>query len=920
MNKKKILFIGLLIIFSFSIFASQTRIDSLETQLVDAKGEARTKILAGLVFEYRHNNPPKAVEYGKEALALLNDFKDEPQKAKLLNDLAWAYLQLNEFQIALDHAYNSLEITRKINDLSLQSGVLYHIGSIYFQQNDLVKALEQYILALEIQEEIQDSFEMARLNGNIGLIFFSTKDFNKSLEYLSKALKFYKEMNKKNSIASTSLNIAGIYQNLGDNEKALDHCLLALKFSEEIGNELLTGIILNNIAIIYYYNFNEPNKALEYFNRSLTITKKNDDKIAVASSLYSIGSIYKDLGLYEKALENEIEALEISLIVNDNMRIVDILKEISYIHSKMNNYKKSYEYIMQAVALKDSLYAVETEEKIAEIQTKYETEKKEQQIEILKKDNKIQNMTRNYFIGGFIFAFILAGILYNRYRIKSKANKELSIARTVAEEANLMKTELLGIAAHDLKNPLNSILGFSKLIKQEIPEHTTSSEFIDVIEESSEEMLSLINHLLNSSAIETGKITLEPVPVKFNDLAFSLISVMTSPASLKDQKIVYEENDTDIIVKADKGRLKEVMDNLISNAIKYSEYDKTIWVRLNKDKDKAIFEVEDEGPGLTDADKKKLFGRFQKLSARPTGGEGSTGLGLSIAKQLIELQDGTIEVESEPGKGSTFRIILPILEIEDISMLDDMKEEKAELETEEIIFEPATIVIADDIGENRKLIRNLLGNQEFTIFEAKNGKELVELVHKVKPGIIFTDVQMPEMDGYEATKKLKEDENYKEIPIIAVTASTLKTEESKAKAAGCDGFIRKPVSNESLMEELKKFIPPKETIKKEEEIEEKEIIELTEEVKARLPELLKILKDEMIEKCEKVKTNFVIGEIEDFGEKIRNLGEEYQIEFILKWADKLLAETQSFDIGKIQISLNKFSELIKYLNSVENKK
>jgi len=134
-----------------------------------------------------------------------------------------------------------------------------------------------------------------------------------------------------------------------------------------------------------------------------------------------------------------------------------------------------------------------------------------------------------------------------------------------------------------------------------------------VIEESSEEMLSLINHLLNSSAIETGKISLEPVAVRFNDLAFSLISVMTSPASLKDQKIIYAENDTDIIVKADKGRLKEVMDNLLSNAIKYSEYGKTIWVRLNKDKDKAIFEVQDEGPGFTDADKKKLFGRFQKF-------------------------------------------------------------------------------------------------------------------------------------------------------------------------------------------------------------------------------------------------------------------------------------------------------------------
>ena len=874
MNKNKLLLIGLLIIFSFSIFAEQTKIDSLENKLKTASDKEKLLLLEELIETYSKTSPTKVMEY----------------------------------------AEHGLKIAEKLNLLKEKADFLLLAGDGCFLNCDYGQTLNYFYDALRIYEQLNDITKCGKISKTIADVLYETHTLNEALKYYEKAYDLMQKVNDKLQMATISHNIATVHvQKNEDPVKALEYYFEALELFKEVGTEQEVFITLANIGNAYHL-LGEFSQSFNYLNEALQISQKMGDRRLDASILQRIASNFRAKKDFPKAIEYYIKSNEICKNDYPDIRWINY-QDLSYIYSDTHDYRNALDYTIKAITLRDSLNSVESEEKIAEIKTKYETEKKEQQIEILEKDNKIQNMTRNYFIVGFIFAFILAVILYNRYRIKSKANKELTIARSVAEEANLMKTELLGIAAHDLKNPLNSILGFSKLIKQEIPERTRSSEFLDVIEESSEEMLSLINHLLNSSAIETGKITLEPVPVKFNDLAFSLISVMTSPASLKEQKIVYKENDTDIIVKADKGRLKEVMDNLLSNAIKYSEYGKTIWVRLNKDKDKAIFEVQDEGPGFTDEDKKKLFGRFQKLSARPTGGEGSTGLGLSIAKQLIELQDGTIEVESEPGKGSTFRIILPILDVEDISEIDNLEEEKAELETEEIIFEPTTVVIADDIGENRKLIRNLLSNQEFTIFEAKNGKELVELAHKVKPGIIFTDVQMPEMNGYEATKKLKEDEKYKEIPIIAVTASTMKTEESKAKAAGCDGFIRKPVSNESLMEELKRFIPPKETIVKEEKIEEEEIIELSEEVKARLSELLKILTDEMTEKCEKVKTNFVIGEIEDFGEKIRNLGAEYQIELIANWADKLLAETQSFDIGKIQISLNKFPQLVEKIKN-----
>jgi len=178
---KKTLFLILFILFASTTLFSQSIVDSFEARLINSKEGERVEILSRLVFEYRDSNPPKAVEYGEEALGLLGDFKEERMKGAVFNNLAWAYYNLSELQIALDHANSSLEIAQEINDLRLKSATLNNIGAIYYKQNDFVKALEQYLLALEIQEELHDSFNIASSYNNIGLIFFSTKDYNKSL-------------------------------------------------------------------------------------------------------------------------------------------------------------------------------------------------------------------------------------------------------------------------------------------------------------------------------------------------------------------------------------------------------------------------------------------------------------------------------------------------------------------------------------------------------------------------------------------------------------------------------------------------------------------------------------------------------------------------------------------------------------------
>ena len=238
-------------------------------------------------------------------------------------------------------------------------------------------------------------------------------------------------------------------------------------------------------------------------------------------------------------------------------------------------------------------------------------------------------------------------------------NKALKDANEGLREASQMKSQLLRIAAHDLKNPLNGIREFAKILKGEIEPAAPGQEMLDLIHTSSDQMLDMVGKLLDSEALESGELTLHMEPVSLGKVAEEVVRRNRPQAQRKGEQLILhlDENDPCMVTGSSEW-LRDAMDNLISNAIKYSPLGKTIWVSVKRRNGLVRFKVRDEGPGLTDDDKKKLFGKFQRLSALPTSNESSTGLGLSIVKQIIEMHGGRVWAESDPGRGSTFIIEL----------------------------------------------------------------------------------------------------------------------------------------------------------------------------------------------------------------------------------------------------------------------
>jgi signal transduction histidine kinase len=329
-----------------------------------------------------------------------------------------------------------------------------------------------------------------------------------------------------------------------------------------------------------------------------------------------------------------IKALELAENINAKKDIYEIHRAMYESYKASGELSKALEHLEKAYSIEKDVFNIESDKKLSNLSLKYESESAEKEKKIALQEKEI-------------------------FRLK---NVELASANDKLKFLNEEKNDFMGIAAHDLKNPLSGILSFSKKIQKFEENDLPVEQVMDYgkeIEKASEKMFEMITKMLDVTAIESGKRNINPETFEVTVLAQRVKLDYYQKAEQKQIEVVFNEPDK-INVNLDKMALRQILDNVLSNAIKFSPQGKKIYFRIIPQKDSIIFSIKDEGPGLTEKDKTKLFGKFTRLSAQPTGGENSTGLGLSIAKKLSEAMKGKIWAESEEGKGAEFFIELPL--------------------------------------------------------------------------------------------------------------------------------------------------------------------------------------------------------------------------------------------------------------------
>ncbi|MGV6845242.1 MAG: ATP-binding protein [Lutibacter sp.] len=768
---KKYLWFFFLLLNFISFGQNQIKIDSLKNLLKTSKTKEEKAVLnLSLSKIYTTSNKKLSEEFANKSIIYITNKTEHQLQQNIYLQLGLLNYNQKKDNIALRY-FSKIDslfaVDYKLNNASFNAKIYRsEISKFTFTMEGVMQAKKYILEALELAKEHKNiefineaKFHLAQWHGFISQEISPKQNLDTASVYINEIIPFFKEKNNFKFLAKSYHTLASI--------------AMALK---------------------------KYKSAEIYYNKRLQIIKETKDSLSLGEAYYSFGLLFRRLKQPNKGMKYLDSAL---LIFNKTgfrtaKRKKDLYKDYAYLYEQKGDYKNAFNNMYKALLLKDTIYDNENTKQAMELEKKYETQKKEHQIKLLKAEKEIAKQQKineqNLFITG-IGLTTLAGIFFFfLYKNKQKTTKKL-------KELDQLKNDFIQNISHEFKTPLTLISGplQSQIINKNLPDETRKK--LKLAHKNVARLLTLTNQLLDVSNIENQKIKLEVT----NQSLYEFVSLIIDGYTLlaKDKNIEFQSFlEKDETSWFDKDLVEKIISNLLSNALKYTPEKGFITCNANFKNDLWNFEIINSGKGIKEDDQNQIFNRFFQANRHTEG----IGIGLALVKNCVDAHKGSIDFSSKENQTTTFKVTIPVekkyysIENSDLNETHNKTDLTAETKKELPI-----LLVVEDNSEVQSFIASLF-DKNFKIITADNGKKGIDLALKNIPDIIITDLMMPIKNGNQLCTVLKNDEKTSHIPIILLTAKSENKNRIQSIKAGADAYVEKPFKNQLLIEQVNQLI------------------------------------------------------------------------------------------------------------------
>ena len=643
---------------------------ALESGKADAgQGLSITKLQADAYY-YKYDFQTAASHYKEAAARAIEVYgAGSLYHAERLGDAGFCYYRMVDYENAVAYYQQALAIVRELDHKPEIATNLNNIGLIYNTWGNYDSAIHYHSAALEIDKAIGDPYFISVDYNNIGKIYQAWGKLDRALEYYEESLIFADSSGRENSIAIRLNNIGMIHKQKKDYKKALEYIERALEIDTRLNNRYRMGVRYHNLGQIHDV-MGHRSLGKDYYLKALELFREVQNIEATAMVYRSLGEHYFEQDRYHEAESYCLKSLRIADSINLATLTLDNYELLAILYEKMGEPQKALAFFKVYSAQKDSIFSQNEQALITEYQTKYETRKKEQEIELLNKAQEISalelrkvSIQRYAFLVTIVLLVVIILLIILKYRYKHQMNSMLAEKNAKLEELNATKDKFFTILSHDLRNPLSGIRNLSQSLASNLSslKKDDLGQMVNSLHHSSNHVFEMTQNLLNWAQTQRKGQPVNPGNLSLGELIERNLNLHKARAESKDIDLKMEDSNGHQVY-ADEQMVNTVLRNLISNAIKFTPRGGQVVVKTAANEKFMRIAVTDTGIGIAEEDTKKLFRIDQDVKTIGQSDEKGTGLGLIICREFIRKNNGDITVESQPGRGSSFIFTLPLVD------------------------------------------------------------------------------------------------------------------------------------------------------------------------------------------------------------------------------------------------------------------